>query len=410
MNRSMKRFFFLIVCVLLSAGISAAQSYRELFAGEEASALRSTADSLSVLKTEDDLAAFVTARLDAIGIDVLGSADYRSFGIKGENGDTLTCHNVIGWIPGYGKQMHDNYIVISTSLSQSSATAISLFLALAEKLNTNKVLLQRSVLFASFGGQSNANAGSWYFLNRAFEETSRIDAFVHVDYFDNPNKAFYAYTASNADMNRIVSAVSSTLQPAVPTLSSKEPAESDFRSFFGKEIPGVFFTTAEPLKKYYGGIDPLEYEEMFRQCEYIYNFCITLSGAAKPSFWPSEEQKASVVSFDECDTKPTFFGRTSPSYFLASWVYKYLRYPQYALENGIQGKVLVGFTIDEKGRVTEVNVKKGVHPSLDAEAIRVIEASPEWKPGLVKGKPVRTTLSVYVDFVLEKKKNKHKNK
>jgi TonB family protein len=191
-------------------------------------------------------------------------------------------------------------------------------------------------------------------------------------------------------------------------LTAREPAESDFRSFFGKEIPGVFFTTAEPLKKYHGGIDSLEYEELSRQCEYIYNFCVTLSGAAKPSFWPAQEKPAAVVSFDDCDTKPSFLGRTNPSFFLANWVYVYLRYPKYASENGIQGKVQVEFVIDEKGHVGQVTVVKGVHPSLDEEAIRVIEASPDWKPGLIAGKAVRTKLSVYVDFVLEKKKNKNK--
>ncbi|MCR5518935.1 MAG: TonB family protein [Bacteroidales bacterium] len=406
----MKRFIYLTICILLSAGISAAQSYDELFVGDDALALRSTADSLSALKGEDALADFVAKRLSSSGLDLLASADFRSFGIQKENGDTLTCHNVIAWLPGYGKQLHDNYIVISTSLSESSATAIALFLSIAEKLNTNKVLLQRSVLFAAFGGAADANSGSWYFLNRAFEESSRIDAFVNLDYFDNPNKGFYAYTGSNADMNRLIAGVSSSLQPALPELTSREPAKSDFRSFYGKEIPGVFFTTAEPGKTYRGGIDPLEYEELTRQGEYIYNFCVSLSGAGKPSFWPSEDGPADVVVFDDCDVKPSFLGRKNPSFFLANWVYVYLRYPKYAQENGIQGKVLVEFTIDEKGHVCNVKVKKGIHPSLDEEAVRVIEASPDWKPGMVNGKPVRCTLSVYVDFVLEKKKNKLKNK
>ena len=74
----------------------------------------------------------------------------------------------------------------------------------------------------------------------------------------------------------------------------------------------------------------------------------------------------------------------------------------------LQGKVQVEFVIDEKGHVGQVTVVKGVHPSLDDEAVRVIEASPDWKPGLIAGKAVRTKLSVYVDFVLEKKKNKNK--
>ena len=66
--------------------------------------------------------------------------------------------------------------------------------------------------------------------------------------------------------------------------------------------------------------------------------------------------------------------------------------------------MLVSFVIDEKGKVRDVEVVKGVHPSLDNEAIRVIEASPDWKPGLMDGKPVRSQLSLYIEFKLKKAK------
>jgi TonB family protein len=87
-------------------------------------------------------------------------------------------------------------------------------------------------------------------------------------------------------------------------------------------------------------------------------------------------------------------------------VYQYLKYPDEAVRNGIQGKVLVDFIIDENGKVTDVKVLRGVDELLDAEAVRVIAASPAWKPGYVKGKKVRSEISLYVEFRLEKKKNK----
>ena len=92
--------------------------------------------------------------------------------------------------------------------------------------------------------------------------------------------------------------------------------------------------------------------------------------------------------------------------FLEKWVYQYLRYPDDAVRDGIQGRVLVDFVIDESGKVTDVKVLKGVDPLLDDEAVRVISASPAWKPGMVQGKKVKAEISLYVEFRLEKKNKK----
>ena len=149
----------------------------------------------------------------------------------------------------------------------------------------------------------------------------------------------------------------------------------------------------------------MEYDEMCRQCEYLYNFSLALANGNAPRFRPDTDPSGvPLVAFGDCDTKPTFFGVSDPSFFLSRWVYTYLRYPQYAIDNGIRGRVQVSFVIDEKGKVRDVQVVKGVHPSLDNEAIRVIEASPDWKPGLMGGKPVRSQLSLYVEFKLKKAK------
>jgi len=54
--------------------------------------------------------------------------------------------------------------------------------------------------------------------------------------------------------------------------------------------------------------------------------------------------------------------------------------------------------------VKDAKVVKGVHPLLDDEALRVINASPDWKPGKVGGRKVKSEMSLYVEFRLEKKK------
>ena len=400
----MKRFV-LILLTFFTALNANAQGYSELFVGEEALSLRSTADSIFALKGEDALADFVSHRLASKGIELYESSDYTHFGLQRENGDTATFRNVIGWIPGYGKQLRNRYIVIGTRLSASNGSGLAALMQLAEKISTNRVLLQRSVLIAAFGGAQDANAGSWYFLNRAFPEVSLIDAYLGLDYFDNPNRGLYAFSGSNADMNHILGLLAESLQPARPTVTTVEPGISDFRSFYGKEIPSILFTTVEPGKVYRPGTDPMEYEEMNRQCEYLYNLSLSLSNGPPPKFRPdSDASGAPLVAFWDCDVKPTFFGSSDPSFFLSRWVYTYLRYPQYAVENGIRGRVQVSFVIDEKGKVRDVKVVKGVHPSLDDEAVRVIEASPDWKPGKLGGKPVRSSLTLNVEFKLKKAK------
>lgn len=95
---------------------------------------------------------------------------------------------------------------------------------------------------------------------------------------------------------------------------------------------------------------------------------------------------------------PTFQGEPADKFreFLAA----NLRYPVIAAENGIQGKVYVSFVIDTDGSVSRVKVKKGVDPSLDKEAIRVVETSPRWEPGIQKGQTVRVEFTFPIIFVL----------
>ena len=68
--------------------------------------------------------------------------------------------------------------------------------------------------------------------------------------------------------------------------------------------------------------------------------------------------------------------------------------------------MVVEFVIEKDGKVSDVRVIKGVSEELDAEAVKVISASPKWKPGRVRGEKVRTTLSLPVEFRLEKKGSK----
>ena len=113
-----------------------------------------------------------------------------------------------------------------------------------------------------------------------------------------------------------------------------------------------------------------------------------------------------IYAYSDVDVKPMFLNSPDPRTFMEKWVYQYLRYPQYAIENGIQGRVMVDFVIDEKGEVKEVKVSRGVHEVLDQEAVRVVSASPKWRPARHRGKKAKVALTVAVEFQLKKDKGK----
>ncbi len=77
-----------------------------------------------------------------------------------------------------------------------------------------------------------------------------------------------------------------------------------------------------------------------------------------------------------------------------------LRYPQAAAEKGIEGRVFVQFVVNEDGTVSDATVVRGVDPSLDREAIRVVMSSPRWTPGRQRGEPVRVAFTFPINFVL----------
>ena len=379
---------------------------------------------------ETAAAAYFESALKGYGIDVLSVEGGDPFGIRSESGDTLTSRNVVGYIQGYDRSLSDHFIVLGARLdnlgtdrynvngesreriyfgANGNASGVAALLEVARMLYTNKILLRRSVLLIGFGASRETFAGSWYFLNRAFKDVDKIDAMVNLDMLGTGYSGFYAYTASNADLNAMLAEVASELNPVVPELTAEEPYPSDHKAFYDKQIPSVFFTTGrypehDTEKDTQSVVD---YSFLEREVEYIYNFSKHLVNAPRPSFLPSEEGKKQkfydgVMSFYEVDHRPMFLNSADPAVFLQKWVYPYLKYPRQAVDNGIQGRVMVDFIIDASGNIRDVHVSRGVDPLLDDEAVRVISASPKWRPGRHLGKKVSVALSLPVEFRLEK--------
>ena len=384
---------------------------------------------------EKETAIYVTQVLRSYGVDVLSGEEGDLFGLRQENGDTLTSRNVIAFIPGCDKSLKEKYIVIGARMdnlgtmrmtvdgetrtlifngANGNASGVAMLLELARMLKTNSVLLRRSVILAGFGASGTMFAGSWYFLNRSFSDVSNIEAMIDLDMLGTASEGFYAYSFSNPDMDIIAQTLASTLQPILPEQTAQQPFVSDQLSFYDKEIPSMLFTTGRfPEYQTHRDTDAIiEYDAMERELEYIYNYTVSLANGPRPIFNVESEVRrrgnegAGAIPYYDCDRKPSFLGTTDPRVFLEKWVYQYLKYPEEAVRQGIQGKVLVDFVIDESGKVTDVKVLKGVDELLDAEAVRVIAASPAWKPGYVRGKKVKAEISLYVEFRLEKKKNK----
>ena len=86
---------------------------------------------------------------------------------------------------------------------------------------------------------------------------------------------------------------------------------------------------------------------------------------------------------------------------LLSLIQQNIKYPEEAKEQEIQGRVIVQFTIEKDGSVTDVKVVKSVHPLVDEQVVRAVSAMPAWKPGMHEGKPVRVSYSVPFRFRLQ---------
>lgn len=116
---------------------------------------------------------------------------------------------------------------------------------------------------------------------------------------------------------------------------------------------------------------------------------------------PEEEEDFSneTYHFYDVKEKPLFNGE-SPDIAFNRFISKVVEYPAEARENGIKGRVVLGFVIDEKGRLTNIEVYNGIHPSLDSAAVEAVRQSPLWTPGKQRGRPVKVKYYFPITFRL----------
>ncbi len=117
-----------------------------------------------------------------------------------------------------------------------------------------------------------------------------------------------------------------------------------------------------------------------------------------PSTSDEDEEEDGNTIFVVVEEMPEFPGGDGE---LLRFLNGNIRYPVIAQENCIQGRVICGFVVNRDGSVVDAEVLRGVDPSLDKEALRVIGTMPKWKPGMQRGKPVRVKFTVPVTFRLQ---------
>lgn len=101
--------------------------------------------------------------------------------------------------------------------------------------------------------------------------------------------------------------------------------------------------------------------------------------------------------FDVVEQMPEFPGGMPE---LMKFLQENVKYPEEAMKNGIQGRVLIQFIVEKDGSISEAKVIKKVNEHLDAEALRVIGEMPKWTPGKQKGQEVRVKFVLPVTFRL----------
>ena len=110
---------------------------------------------------------------------------------------------------------------------------------------------------------------------------------------------------------------------------------------------------------------------------------------------PKHEEEQNKI-FEVVEQQPQFPGGS-----VNGWLADHIKYPVVAAENGISGRVVVQFVVERDGSVSQVRVVRGVDPSLDKEAQRVISSMPKWIPGKQNGQAVRSRFTVPVTFRLQ---------
>lgn len=429
--------------ILILLGLSVA-----MFAqNEEAARLKEhvvflSSDSLSGRQAgsagETAAAEYVYDCLYDAGVTMLSPREGQDFSIILDN-DTVNSRNIVGMVEGYDDLLKGQYVVIGANLdglgsnmmtvdgvpqlqifpgADDNASGIAVMMEVARRVAASSFFFKRTVVFAGFGAKEQGMAGSWYCANRTFPDVDSISLMIDVRTVggSGPANRFTYYNGmSSPEINRLVSGLSEVGAFYIPELGDGVLPSGDYLPFYEKNIPVVLFTAGRDrnVRTIKDRAEFLDYESMSYICDFIYNFIREVANMElmidRPEVYEPGTAGAAesyggerVYSSYEVDVPPQYF-KGDVTTFLRDWVYTYLKYPDVPLSQGISGTVTVEFIIEKDGSVTNVRAVKGNDQYLEDEAVRVIAASPKWKPGTMGGEKVRVKYSVPVEFRLKKR-------
>lgn len=425
----MKRKTALLLLIFCAAGSLAAQNFNisaDLRRHVEYLASEALQGRAAGTKGEKEAASYVYQQLEKAGLIMLTGPSGQDFSIKQAGGDIASA-NVLGIVEGSDPKLRNEYIVVGAHMdglgvnrltvdgrivtqlypgADDNASGISALIELARLVAANKAAFGRSVIFIAFGAGEQGTAGAWYFVNRAFENIGSVKAMVNLDMLGRGTDQypFRIYSSlSRTSVERLMNMTAEHPVVSLPLVSTGTFPQSDYLPFYEKGIPFVHFTTGM-TREYHSLKDTPNLvisKYMERHCNYIYYFLQTLSVTMHvQDAEKSDADGGPVYSVADLDKRPEFF-HSNEKHFLEAWVYKYVKYPATAIRDRISGKVMVSFIIEKDGKVSNVEVVRSLDQRLDDEAVKVISISPKWTPGQIKGQPVRTRITIPVEFRLK---------
>ena len=384
---------------------------------------------------ELDVARYLHNQLEKAGVFMLSPEDGEDFYLTVQ-GDTIHSRNVIGVVEGYDPKLKNEYVVIGAHYdhlgtsylkrdgedqlqifygADDNASGVATLVEVAKQVAAQHYVFRRSVIFALFGAEELGMVGSWYFLNRSFSEVDNIVAMINLDMVGRSGRdnRLQVYTAdANIELMGIINTLSGRALSIAPQYTPTDYFPSDHRLFYEKGIPVALFTSG--VHRDYHTVrdtpDKLDYKQMESLVEYVFAMAQVLSdrdgriraASSKRTMEEAPDKGEERVYTQEAVDKRATFLHGTEEQFLNRWVYEYLKYPESAIRNGVEGKVVAEFVVDAKGKVRDVEIVKGVDEELDAQVMKVISASPKWKPAQIKGREVSVKISLPVEFRLTK--------
>jgi TonB family protein len=182
-----------------------------------------------------------------------------------------------------------------------------------------------------------------------------------------------------------------------------------FDPFWNEESGGESADLDDEIEKFESGsssdLNEAEYNRQREQAEYessqaYYNSLETDNNILKGSQIKNESKSTKTQISPSRSTETVITEPEPPNGYagLMSYIQKNLKYPQSAIENGIEGKVYVEFYVETDGKISDAKVTKGVTEALNTEALRIVKAMPKWIPGKIDGIKSRLKYTLPINF------------